>query len=80
MNYELVLMIGLIGLLIFFSVDFKKHYTKEFQEAARNPFFRFVAGIIIIIVADFNPILAAILLSIVFFWIADVNLLSTIVL
>jgi uncharacterized membrane protein len=80
MNSEFALLVILFLLLIFFSVDFKKQYTKEFHEAARNPFIRFLSGLVVVFIASFNPILASIVLSIVFFWIADVNLLSTIVL
>jgi hypothetical protein len=80
MDYETILSVVLVGLFIYFSVDFQKHYATNFHEAARNPFARFVAGIIIVCVAYANPKLAAVLFSIVFFWIADVNLLSTIVL
>ena len=80
MNYEIVLAAGLVGLLLYFSIDFKKHYTKEFHEAARNPFYRFLAGLIVIFIASINPIIASVALAIVFFWIADNNLLSTIVL
>jgi uncharacterized membrane protein len=80
MNSEFALLVVLFLLLIFFSVDFKKHYTKELHEAARNPFLRFLSGLVVVFIASFNPILASIVLSIVFFWIANVNLLSTIVL
>jgi hypothetical protein len=80
MDLETLLTICLVGLFIFFSIDFQKHYAREFHEAARNPFLRFLAGLFVLCIANVNPILGAIALSIVFFWIADVYLLSTIVL
>ena len=64
MNYEIVLAAGLVGLLLYFSIDFKKHYTKEFHEAARNPFYRFLAGLIVIFIASINPIIASVALAI----------------
>ena len=44
MDLETILAIGLVGLFVYFSIDFKKHYTTEFHEAARNPFYKFLAG------------------------------------
>ena len=70
----------LLCLFIYFSIDFHKHYSKEFHEAARNPFYRFLGGLIVLYFATINPIIASVMLSVIFFWIADVNLLSTIVL
>lgn len=80
MDLETILAIGLVGLFVYFSIDFKKHYTTEFHEAARNPFYKFLAGACVLYISNMNPTLGAIALAIVFFWIADVQLLSTIVL
>ena len=78
MDYETIAAAILVAVLVFFSIDFHKYYTTEFQEAARNPMLRFLAGLLIVWIASINPILAAIALTIVFFWIADVHLLSSI--
>lgn len=80
MDYESLLAIGLVGLFVYFSIDFKKHYFSQFQDTARNPIARFFAGLFVVLISSVNPLLAMIALSIVFFWIADVHLLSTIVL
>ena len=80
MDYETALAIGFVGLFVYFSLDFKKHYASQFHDTARNPFARFLAGVCVVVLSSTNPILAMIALSIVFFWIADVHLLSTIVL
>ena len=80
MNWESIVTLCLMGMFLYFSIDFHKHYTKEFHDAARNPFLRFLAGLCVICIANINPILGCVALSIVFFWIADVQLLSTIVL
>lgn len=77
MEYETILSIVLVGLFLCFSIDFQKRYSTEFHEAARNPFMRFLAGIFVVYVASVNPVLAVVALSIVFLWIADVQLLST---
>jgi hypothetical protein len=80
MDWESICAIGFMGFFLLFSIDFHKHYTKEFHRAARNPLYRLLAGISILLLANMNPILGCIALYIVFFWIADVHLLSTIVL
>jgi hypothetical protein len=80
MNWESVGTLCLMGMFLYFSIDFHKHYTKEFHDAARNPILRLLAGLFVICIANINPVLGCIALSIVFFWIADVQLLSTIVL
>jgi len=67
----------LMGLLVFFSLDFDKHYGSIFHDIAHQPFARFLAGLSICILASINPFLAVIGLMIVFFWIADVHLLSS---
>lgn len=80
MDWERIIILGLMVIFILFTIDFHKHYTREFHVAARNPLYRFLAGISVLLLANMNPILGCIALSIVFFWIADVHLLSTIVL
>ena len=70
----------LIGLLLFFSLDFNKHYGSVFHDAARQPFARFLAGLSVAIIAAINPLLAMVALTVVFFWMADVHLLSSVAL
>ncbi len=80
MDYEMLLAALLMGLLVFFSLDFDKHYSSMFRDTAHQPFARFLAGLVVCIIASMNPFLAMIGLMIVFFWIADVHLLSSFVL
>ncbi len=77
MDYETIIAVGLVALLLFFSLDFDRHYGQGFHEAARHPFYRFLAGLLVVYLASINPILAIVALVIVFFWIADVHLLSS---
>ena len=77
MDYEMLIAAVLIGLLLFFSLDFDKHYGSVFHDAARQPFARFTAGLAVCILAALNPSLAVVGLTVVFFWIADVHLLSS---
>jgi len=80
MDFETILTILLVGFFIYFSIDFNKHYMNEFHEASRYPIARFIAGMLVVYLSSINPILGSLALSIVFFWIADIHLLSTIVL
>lgn len=73
-----ILGVVLLGVLLWFSLDFDKHYAPYVHDCARHPFLRFLAGMGIVLLATFNPIHAVLALMIVFFWIADVNLLSSI--
>ena len=77
MDYESLIAVALLVLLLFFSLDFDRHYGSGFHEAARHPFYRFLAGLLVVYLASINPILAMLALVIVFFWIADVHLLSS---
>ena len=77
MDYETIIAVGLVALLLFFSLDFDRHYGHGFHEAARHPFYRFLAGLLVVYLANINPILAILALVVVFFWIADVHLLSS---
>jgi hypothetical protein len=80
MDYEMLLAALLMGLLVFFSLDFDKHYASMFRDSAHQPFARFLAGLAVCVIASINPFLAITGLMIVFFWIADVHLLSSFVL
>lgn len=77
MDYDAIVGAILVALLVFFSLDFDKHYADGIHEAARHPFLRFLAGLGVAVLATRNPILASLALIVVFFWIADVNLLSS---
>jgi hypothetical protein len=73
-----ILGVVLLVVLIWFSLDFDKHYAPFVHNSARHPFFRFLAGMGVAFLATLDPIHSVIALMIVFFWIADVNLLSSI--
>ena len=77
MDFETIIAVLLMGLLVFFSLDFDRHYSAGIHNAARHPFLRFLAGLGVIFIAHHNPQLAVLALIVVFLWIADVNLLSS---
>jgi hypothetical protein len=77
MDYETILTVFLVIILLWFSLDFDKHYSETLHSAARHPFIRFLAGSTVVYLATINPVLATLAFMIVFFWIADVNFLSS---
>jgi hypothetical protein len=66
----------LLVLLFAFSLDFDRPYAEVLHNAARHPFYRFLAGMSIALLGALHPVLGLLGLLVVFFWIADVNLLS----
>lgn len=77
LNNESIIAVVLVALIVFFSLEFDKPYAPFIHNAARHPFARFLSGVGVIYLANMNPLLAALSLVVVFFWIADVNLLSS---
>lgn len=67
----------LVALLVFFSLDFDKAYFPSLHNAARHPLARLAGGAVVVFLAEKDPLLAILALIVVFFWIADVNLLSS---
>jgi hypothetical protein len=78
MYSDIIAVIVLVALLVFFSLDFDRHYGSVFHSAARHPFARFLSGLGVVYLASLHPLYAVLGLTIVFFWIADVNLMSSV--
>jgi hypothetical protein len=76
MDIQTATSVGLLALLLVFSLDFERHYTFGFHEMAFNPFARFLGGMLVVYISSWNVTVGAVALLIVFFWIADVHLLS----
>ena len=77
MDYGTIVAIALTVFLLYFSLDFDKHYGLGFHNAALHPAARFAAGLALAYVAEKHELMASVLLVIVFFWIADVNLMAS---
>lgn len=78
LDYESLLGVLLVALIVFFSLEFDKSYMPALHNAARQPFARFLSGLGVVYLATVDPLLAFLSLIVVFFWIADVNLLSSV--
>ena len=77
MDYGTIVAVILTVFLLYFSLDFDQSYSFGFHDAALHPAARFGAGLAIAYVAHRHQLLASVLFVITFFWIADVNLLSS---
>ena len=77
MDYGTIVAVILTVFLLYFSLDFDKSYSFGFRDAALHPAARFVAGLALAYIAQHHQLLASVILVIIFFWIADVNLLSS---
>lgn len=73
-----VLGILLLLALFFVSTPFETSYAKELQTLALNPAARFLAGLLLVGLAHIDPILGGLTFLVLFFWIADIQLLSSI--
>ena len=67
----------LVAIVIVFSLRFDRPYASALHTAARHPFVRLLAGLGIVGLASYDPMWGILALIAVFFWIADVNLLSS---
>lgn len=79
MNFDThtILTAVLVTLVIMFSLRFDRPYGSTLHSAARHPLARFIAGLTVVGLAAYDPMLGVLALLVVFFWIADVNLLSS---
>ncbi len=74
---DIVLGVILVALLVGFSLEFKKPYAHGIHSAARHPALRFLAGAAVVTLGARHPMLGLLALLVVFFWVADVHLLSS---
>jgi len=74
---DVILCIGLLALVSLVSLRFELPYGYGLDVAARHPAARFVAGAAVVALSLRHPVLAVLGLVAVFFWIADVHLLSS---
>jgi hypothetical protein len=69
-----IVLLGIVGLV---SLRFDLPYGFGLEVAARHPAARFLAGAAVVALSYRHPVLASLALVAAFFWIADVNLLSS---
>ena len=78
MEVRIVLGIVLLTCMILISLPFERAYHKVLADLAHHTGARFLAGIALLVLADYDVVLASIAFVILFLWISDIQLLSSI--
>lgn len=76
-NIHFILTLLILVWLVGVSIPFQTPYAASLRDAANQPLAKFLAGALIVFTAAWSPVLAGLLLLVVFLWISDIQLLST---
>ena len=71
-----VLLLGWI--VVWLTFPFEQHYDEQLRAYSREPLFRILLGLMLITVSAFSMPVGLLSFLIIFFWIADVHLVSTV--
>lgn len=63
--------------VVFLTLPFEQHYDETLRTYAREPLFRILLGLLLIVVSRYSIPVTLLWFLIVFFLIADVHLVST---
>ncbi len=78
MNLRIMLGVLLLTCIILISLPFERGYHTVLAGLAHHTGVRFIAGIVLIGMASYDIVLAAMIFMILFLWIADIQLLSSV--
>jgi hypothetical protein len=78
MDIKFLLGAILLACLFAVSIPFETRYAGFLQRGAHNTGIQFMAGLALTLIAAIDPILACMALLVIFLWIADVKLLSSV--
>ncbi len=78
MEGKFALGVVLLACLFLVSFPFEQRYARLMQESAHNPGMQFLAGLALVLIASVDPLLGGLALLVLFLWLADVQLLSSI--
>ena len=68
--------LALLFVVLLFSLSFQTPYNKELRYLARQPFFRFLAYLLVLLGMEWNPVIGSLTFLIVIFWFYDIHILS----
>jgi hypothetical protein len=71
-----IILLGWIA--IWLTFPFEQHYDENIRTYSREPIFRILLGLLLIGVSAYSLPVALLLFLIIFFWIADIHLVSSI--
>lgn len=75
-EFGAVLILGWV--VVWLTLPFEQHYDESLRQYSREPLFRILLGLLLITTSAFTIPVALLLFLIIFFWIADIHLVSTI--
>lgn len=69
-----IILLGWI--VIFMTLPFERHYDEYIRKYSHEPLFRIILGILLLVVSTYSVPVALLLFLVIFFWIADIQLVS----
>jgi hypothetical protein len=63
--------------VIWLTLPFEQHYDESIRVYSHEPIFRIMLGFLLLIVSTYSISVALLLFLIIFFWIADIHLVSS---
>lgn len=71
-----ILILGWI--VVWLTFPFEQHYDETLRSYSREPLFRILLGLLLIFISAYSVPVALLLFLIIFFWIADIHLVSSV--
>jgi hypothetical protein len=75
-EFGAILILGWI--VVWLTFPFEQHYDESLRSYSREPIFRILLGLLLIFISAYSVPVALLLFLIIFFWIADIHLVSSI--
>jgi hypothetical protein len=75
-EFGTILVLGWI--VVWLTFPFEQHYDENLRKYSREPIFRVLLGLLLIFISAYSIPVALLLFLIIFFWIADIHLVSSI--
>jgi hypothetical protein len=75
-EFGVVLVLGWI--VVWLTFPFEQHYDESLRKYSREPIFRILLGLLLIFISAYSIPVALLLFLIIFFWIADIHLVSSV--
>ena len=75
---ELGLVLVLGWVIVWLSFPFEQHYDETMRSYSREPIFRILLGLLLMFISAYSVPVALLSFLVLFFWIADIHLVSTV--
>ena len=75
---ELGLILILGWVIVWLTFPFEQHYDEMMRSYSREPIFRILLGLLLMLISAYSVPVALLSFLVLFFWIADIHLVSTV--